>query len=150
MLKQRIEQDLKIAMLGGDKQRVSTLRVIKSAILYEEVAKGVREMGLKEEEIIAILAREAKKRQEAAEFYRKADEGARAEAELAEKSIIEAYLPEQLSDTDLRHIVDDAISAVGATSLQSIGQVISKVKQEVGGSADGARIARFVKEGLAT
>ncbi len=149
MLKERIEQDLKKAMLGGDKQRVSTLRVIKSAILYVEVAKGKREDGLSNEETIDLLSKEAKKRQETADLYFKAGEKERAEAELAEKAIIDGYLPEQLLDEDLKKIVQEAISSTGVTSVQQMGRVIGEVKKHAGNSADGGRIAKFVKEGLA-
>lgn len=148
MLKQHIEQDLKNAMLGGDKQRVSTLRVVKSAILYAEVAKGKRATGLNDAEIIDILSKEAKKRQETAELYQKAGESDRAATELAEKAIIELYLPEQLSDAELERIVQEAIHSTHAESAQQMGQVIGEVKKQVGASADGGRIARFVKERL--
>jgi uncharacterized protein YqeY len=148
MLKQRIEQDLKKAMLGGDKRSVSTLRVLKSAILYVEVAKGSRDVGLTDDEIVDVLSKEAKKRQDTAELYQKAGETSRAEEELSEKAIIEIYLPEQLSDDDLKRIVSEAIASTGAVSAQQMGQVIGRVKKQVGASADGTRIARFVKEGL--
>ena len=148
MLKQRIEQDLKDAMLGGDKQRVSTLRVIKSAILYVEVAKGIRDTGLGDDEVIELLSKEVKKRQETADLYKKAGEIKRSDVELSEKAIIEGYLPKQLSDDELKKVVRDAIASTGATSTQDMGKAIGEVKKRVGGSADGARIARFVKEGL--
>jgi uncharacterized protein YqeY len=149
MLKQRIEQDLKIALLGGDKQRVSTLRILKSVILYAEVAKGSRDVGLSDPEIIDLLVKEAKKRQDTADLYQKAGEDERAAVELAEKAIIDIYLPAQLSDEELEHIVKEAIMRIGAKSVQQMGQVIGEVKKQVGGSADGGRVARFVKEGLA-
>jgi uncharacterized protein YqeY len=148
MLKQQIEQDLKSAMLGGDKQKVSTLRIVKSAILYVEVAKGTRDKGLSDAEVIELLTKEAKKRQETAELYQKAGESERAATELNEKAIIDAYLPEQLSDNDLLKVVQGAITKSGANSMQQMGQVIGEVKKQVGASADGTRIARFVKEGL--
>lgn len=148
MLKKRIEQDLKDAMLGGDKQRVSTLRVVKSAILYAEVAKGSRGVGLSDPEIIELLSKEAKRRQDTAELYQNAGETERARAELAEREIIESYLPKQLSEAELERIVQKVITERRAISLQEMGQIIGEVKKRVGGSADGARIARIVKEGL--
>jgi uncharacterized protein len=148
MLKRRIEQDLKDAMLGGDKQRVSTLRILKSAILYVEVAKGSRETGLTDPEVVDILLKESKKRQEAADLYQKAAENERAEAELTEKAIIDTYLPKQLSDEELERIIKEVIESTGSTSIQQMGQVIAEVKKRVGGSAAGARVALIVKEGL--
>ncbi|HEV2403326.1 MAG TPA: GatB/YqeY domain-containing protein [Candidatus Saccharimonadales bacterium] len=148
MLKQRIDEDLKRAMLAGDQQQVATLRGLKSAILYAEVAKGAREKGLGNEEIIAIIAKEAKKRQESVDLYRQGGNSTRAETELAEKAIIENYLPQQLSDDELQKIVDAAIESSGAKSMQELGRVIATVKNQAQGAADGARIAQLVKERL--
>ncbi len=149
MLKQRIEQDLKAALLAGDKNKATTLRGLKSVILYAEVAQGVRQEGLKDEEIVALLAKEAKKRQESAALYTQGGSEERAAAELAEKAIIEAYLPKQLSDDALAAVVEEVIAALGAAGPQAMGQVITKVKEKTAGQADGGRIAATVKERLA-
>jgi uncharacterized protein YqeY len=148
MLKQQIDRDLKAALLAGDKDRVTTLRSIKSVILYAEVAKGARETGLEDDEIIALLAKEAKKRQESADLYNKGGASDRANKELAEKEMIEGYLPKQLSDAELSSIIDDVITALGAQGMQAMGQVIGQVKQKTAGQADGGRIAQMVKERL--
>jgi uncharacterized protein YqeY len=149
MLKQQIEQDLKQALLSGDKDRVTTLRGLKSVILYAEVAKGTRDEGLGDEEIIALFGKEAKKRQESADFFIKGGAEDRAAKELAEKQLIEGYLPQQLSDEDLTAIVDAAITEVNAEGLSAMGKVIGLVKQKAGATADGSRIAQSVKERLA-
>ena len=148
MLKQQIEQDLKAALLAGNKDLATTLRGLKSVILYAEVAKGVREKGLSDDEIVILLSKEAKKRQESADLYNKGASEVRAQAELVEKAVIEKYLPSQLDDAELRSIVDEAVSELGATSPQAMGQVIASVKQKVGASAEGSRVARFAKERL--
>jgi uncharacterized protein len=148
MLKQRIDQDLKVALLEGNKVLVTTLRGIKSVILYAEVAKGVRDEGLPDDEIIPLLAKEVKKRQESADLYKQGGSMERAEAELEEKKVIEQYLPRQLSDEDLAKVVDDVIARTEATGPAAMGQVIGGVKQQVGAQADGARIAAMVKERL--
>jgi uncharacterized protein YqeY len=148
MLKAHIDQDLKAALLAGDKTLATILRGLKSVILYAEVAKGSREQGLSDEEIMTLLSKEAKKRQESADLYLKGGDSARAEAELAEKKIIEAYLPQQLSDDELRKIIDGVVSELDATTMQAMGQVIGAVKQKAGPNADGARIAQAVKERL--
>ncbi|HEY5668052.1 MAG TPA: GatB/YqeY domain-containing protein [Candidatus Saccharimonadales bacterium] len=148
MLKQRLEQDLKQALLGGDRERATIIRGLKSVILYAEVEKGNREEGLDDEVIIALFAKEAKKRQESADLYQKAGEADRAVAELHEKAVIEEYLPKQLTNEELTAIVEKAIAEVGVSGPQAMGQVIGKVKAEVAGQADGARIARLVKEKL--
>ncbi len=148
MLKQQLEQDLKKALLGGDRERVTTLRGLKSVILYAEVEKGNREEGLDDESIVALFSKEAKKRQESADLYVKGGSQARADAELAEKAIIEEYLPKQLTDEELSAIVDEAISTLEASGPQAMGQVIGQVKQKTAGQADGGRIAQMVKERL--
>lgn len=148
MLKQQLEQDLKTALLAGDKDKATVLRSLKSVILYAEVAAGVRDKGLDDAVIIALFAKEAKKRQESAELYRQGAAEQRAAAELWEKEIIESYLPEQLSDEELASIVEDTIKSLNASGSQLMGQVIAAVKQKIGASADGSRIAAMVKERL--
>lgn len=148
MLKQRLEQDLKKALLAGDKQLATTLRSLKSVILYAEVAKGVREEGLGDDDILTLFAKEAKKRQESADLYQKAGDETRTNAELAEKRIIEGYLPEQLDDATLIEIIDGIITELGVSGPQAMGQVIGQVKQKTANQADGARIAQLVKQRL--
>lgn len=148
MLEQKIEQDIKTALLAGDAQRVSVLRGLKSALLNEKVAKGKRDSGLSDDEVLAILGKEAKKRQESADLYKQGDDETRQQAELAEKRIIEAYLPAQLSEEEVAKLVDAAIATTGAQGPKAMGQVIGRVKQQAGASADGALIARLAKEKL--
>ena len=94
------------------------------------------------------MAREAKKRTESAELYEKGGSGERAQTELNERSLIEQYLPKQLSTAELEGIVTQTISELGISNLSGMGQVISAVKQKTSGSADGAVIAKAVKEKL--
>ena len=149
MLEERIEQDIKAALLGGDAARVSTLRGVKSVLLNEKVAKGKRESGLSDDEVLALLGKEAKKRQESADLYVQGGSQERADKELAEKAIIEEYLPAQLSEAEIGELVDAAIAETGASGPQAMGQVIGKVKQQAGAAADGAVIAKIAKERLA-
>jgi len=148
MLKTRIDQDLKAALLAGDKTLATTLRNIKSAILYAEVAQGARDRGLSDEEIVALLTKEAKKRQESADLYKQGGNDEKAEAELAEKRIIEGYLPKQLTDDELIDLIDIVIKELGASGTTAMGQVIGVVKQRAAGQADGARIAQLAKQQL--
>ncbi len=147
-IKQRIEQDLKSAMLAGDKQLVSTLRVVKSAILYVEVAKDARSTGLTDPEIVTILSKESKKRQESADLYAQGGSHDRATSEMEEKAIIDRYLPQQLGLPEIQVLVEEAISELGATDKKLMGQVISLVKERSLGAADSALIAKLVKEKL--
>ena len=147
-IKAQIDHDLKQAMLAGDKTLVMTLRGVKSAILYAEVAEGARDSGLPEEELMALLTKEAKKRQESADMYRQGGSEDRAAAEETEKTVIEKYLPAQMSDEDLEMLVTTVITETEATGLQAMGQVIAEVKKRSGGQADGGRIAKITKEKL--
>ena len=146
MLKQQIEQDLKTALLARDKERAEVLRGLKSAILYEEVAKNARETGLPEESVLGVMSREAKKREESAKMYEQAGESERAKTERAEKAIIEVYLPSQLSDEELAGVIDGVLASMGEGA--QMGQIIGAVKQKVGAQADGSRIAAAVKAKL--
>jgi uncharacterized protein len=149
MLEERLEQDIKSALLAGDAPRVSTLRQIKSVLLNVKVATGKRESGLSDDEVLPILAQEAKKRQESADLYIQGGNQERAAAELAEKTIIKNYLPAQLSEGEIMKLVEKAIAETGANGPQAMGSVIGQVKKSAGPAADGATIARLVKEKLA-
>lgn len=146
MLKDRLNQSLKNAMLAGDKDRTEVLRGLKAAILQEEVAKGIRGSGLPDDQIEQVFAREVKKRAEAADIYSSNNRQELADTELSQKVIIEEFLPKQLTDAELAEIVVAAIAEVGAGA--QMGPVIGKVKTKVGQSADGARIAAAVKAKL--
>ena len=148
-LKQTFTDDLKAAMLAGDVLRVETIRGLKSVILYAEVAAGKRDEGLDDQTIETLLAKEAKKRQESADLYIQGGAADKADKELSEKAIIEEYLPERMSEQDTVVLVDKIIAELGVSGMQAMGQVIGKVKQAAGSSADGALIAKIVKEKLA-
>ena len=147
-IKEQIERDLKMAMLAGDKTLVTTLRGLKSAILYIEVAEGSRDSGLSDEVVTSLLQKEAKKRQESAEMYRKGKSAPKAEAEDAEYQVIQKYLPTQLTEAEVKSIVEQQADVLDIHSLQQMGQLIGAVKQASKGAADGALIARLTKEYL--
>ena len=148
MLEQKLEQDIKTALLAGDSQRVSVLRGLKATLLNVKVATGKRDSGLSDEEVLAAFAKESKKRQESAELYKQGGDQGRADAELAEKAIIDAYLPAQMSEAELGQLIDEVIKQSAASGPQAMGQVIGQVKAKAGATAEGAVIARLVKEKL--
>ena len=148
VLKDKINNDLKTALLGGDHFKTEVLRSIKAVILNEEVSQGKREDGLEDSVIEQLLAREAKKRNESAMIYDSADRPELADKERAELVIINQYLPDQLSEDDIRAVVIKYIEELGVNNPSGFGQVIGAVKKELGNSADGALIARLVKEAL--
>lgn len=148
-LRQRLEDDVKAAMIAGDKLRVETLRGLKTVVLYADVATKTRDTGgIDDEAITSLFAKEAKKRQESADLYVKGGSQERADKELAEKKIIEEYLPAQLGDEELTTLIDEAITQTGAVGPQDMGKVIGAVKAKAGNSADGAKVAQLVKERL--
>lgn len=147
-LKSQIDNDVKAALLGGDRFRADVLRGLKAVILNEEVAKGKRDEGLDDTTIEQLIAREVKKRLDSVQQYTAAARPELAETEQAEAKILEAYLPEQLSEADVQKLIDETIGELGVSGPQAMGQVIGAVKAKVGNSADGATIARLVKEAL--
>jgi uncharacterized protein YqeY len=146
----QLQSDLKAAMLSGDKNKVEVLKGIKSALQYEAVNMKSDDRTLNDEQIQKVIARESKKRAETAELYKNAGETDRANKELAEKEIIDAYLPKQLSEGEIAKVVEEEITSTGASSTAEMGKVIGAVRGKLGASADGAVIARLVKEKLSS
>ncbi len=149
MLEQKLEQDIKTALLAGDSTKATTLRGLKATLLNVKVAEGKRDSGLKDEEVQAVFAKQAKQRQESADMYIQGGNQTKADEELVEKAIIEEYLPKQLSEEEISKMIDEAIVSTGAAGPAGMGQVIGQVKSKAGASADGAVIARLAKEKLA-
>jgi hypothetical protein len=144
-LKETISDDIKTALLSGDRFRGEILKNFKAAILNEEVAKNKRDEGLSDDEVEQLLAREIKKRNESAELFKSAGREELAENENKEKDILSAYMPAQLSEVEIRNTVLEIISNLENPNM---GQVIGAVKAKLGNSADGATVARIVKESL--
>jgi uncharacterized protein YqeY len=147
-LKKRIDSDLKAALLGGNRFEGEVLRGLKAAILNEEVAGGKREQGLADEDIEKTIAREVKKRQESVRLYEENNRPELADTERREAAVLERYLPQQLAEAEVLEIVEQTIDEMGATGMQAMGMVIKAVKDKVGNTADGATVARLVKEKL--
>lgn len=141
-IEQQIEADIKTALLAGEKDKATTLRTIKSVFLSAKVAAGTRDTGLSDDQAIALLAKEAKKRQESADMYMQGGSADRAAAELAEKQLIENYLPAQLGADEISAVVDEVMAGMAEPAM---GPVIAAVKQKTAGAADGALIAQIVR-----
>lgn len=148
VLKDRIAADLKSAMLARDEVKVQTLQGLKSAILYEEVAKNVRDIGLDESQIEQVVARESKKRDEAAALFEKGGNAESAAKERTEKEILSVYLPEQVSEAEILAVVREVIAELKPEGPKDMGRVIGAVKGKLGNAADGAVVAKLVKESL--
>lgn len=135
---EQVQSDVNAALKAGDRERVGTLRMVASEL--QKAAKG----GDADE--IAVLQRERKRRVESAEAYREAGRDDLADAEEREAALIDEYLPEQLSDDELRAIVGDVVAASGASSPKEMGRVMAEAMPRVKGRADGKRVSAVVKE----
>ena len=147
-LKAQLDNDIKAALLGGDRFRGEVLRNLKAAVLNEEVAQGKRDEGLEDAAIEQLIAKEVKKRADSAVQFEAAGRPELVENENAEAAILSEYLPEQLSEDEIATVIDAMIADLGVSGPQAMGQVIGAVKGKLGSSADGAVIARLVKEKL--
>ena len=147
-MKDKLAQDLKAAMLARDSFLVDTLKGLKAAILNQEIASGKRESGLSDEEIETLLAKESKKREEAAGLYEQGGNVEMADKERREKAVIQAYLPKQLSEEEISQLVEEAIEQTGASEAKDMGKVIGAVKAKAGNSAEGSLIAKIAKSKL--
>lgn len=147
-IKDRINSDLKTALLASDKPTTTTLRGLKSVILDAEIKEGKRDSGLPEDAVTQLLVKQVKQRRESIDMYDQAGAKDKADIERAEIECIAKYLPEQMSEDEVKVLVDKAVEAAGEVSMQQMGQIIGQVKAKAGPSADGAVIARLVKERL--
>jgi uncharacterized protein YqeY len=136
----QVQDDVKIALKAGDRERVHALRLIADALQKAEKDDGG--------DPVEVLQRERKRRLEAADAYADGGRDDLAGSERQEAELIESYMPEQLSDDELHGIVGDAVAESGATSPREMGQVMSLVMPHVKGRADGKRVSAAVKEML--
>ena len=141
-----LEQEVKAAMLARDADRRDALRLILSSL---RSAEKDLQRPLSHEEELQVLQRERKKRNEAADAFRSAGREAQAEKEEAELAVLEAFMPEPISEEELERIVDDAIAENGASSLRDMGRVMADVMPQIAGRADGSAVSQFVREKLA-
>jgi len=141
-IKTKLENDLKDAMRAGDDLKKRTLRMVLSAIKLAEVDKG---SSLDESVIISILQKEVKSRHETIDEAKRANRPELANAAYDEISVLEAYLPQQLSDEDLEELVRQVIQETGVTTPAGMGNVMKSVMPQVQGRADGARVSQIVR-----
>ena len=139
---EQVQDDVKAAMKAGEKDKVGRLRMVVAALQAEaKEGKG---------DEVAALQRERKRRLDAAEAYRDGDREKAAEDEEAEAKLIEAYLPEQLSDDDLSELVAAAVDETGASEQKDMGNVMKALMPKVAGRADGKRVSAAVREKLSS
>ncbi len=144
-LKDTINNDVKEAMRAKDKERLSTLRLITSAIKQIEVDER---KDLNDDDVIAILTKMVKQRKDSIDQYTKGDRPDLAEKEQAEVEIVQIYLPAQLSDEEIAAMIDQAIADTGAESMKDMGKVMGKLKGQLAGRADMGAVSGKIKAKL--
>ena len=142
----RLEQELKEAMLARDDERRNALRLLLSSL---RGAEKELQRPLHDDEELQVLQRERKRRLEAAEAFRDGGRAEQAAAEERELEVLAEFMPEQLGEDELEEIVDSAIAEVGATSMRDFGRVMADVMPQVSGRADGSAVSQIVREKLA-
>ena len=147
-LKDRLRSDLTDAIRSRDQLRADTLRMVLTSVTTEEVA-GTEARQLSDDEVLKVVAKEAKKRREASSAYTGAGRAELAAREDAELVVIEAYLPAQLTDEEIEALVVQAVAETGATGMPQLGLVMKTVQPRVAGRADGGRVAAIVRKVLA-
>ena len=146
-LAEKLTNDYKEALKSGDKNKVSILRIIKAAIKNKEIEKG---SPLSDEEISAILRSFVKRANESIEQFAKAGRADLAEKEKQELAVIQTYLPQQLGEDEIRSLIKQAVSEVGAAGPTDMGKVMKAVMAKTRGQADGKLVNNLVKEILGT
>ena len=145
-LVERLEGEVKDAMLARDAPRRDALRLILNSL---RGAEKDLQRPLSDDEELQVLQRERKRRLEAAEAFRGGDREEQAEKEERELAVLQEYMPAPLSEEELEDIIDDVIAEVGATSLRQLGRVMADVMPQVAGRADGSTVSQLVREKLA-
>ena len=146
-IKAQLKLDLTEAIRSRNEIVSGTIRMVLTAITNEEVA-GKEARQLSEDEVIAVLSREAKKRREAAEAFADAGRADKATLEKAEGEVIAKYLPAQLSEDDIKKIIAAAVASTGASGPGDMGKVMGAIKPQIAGKADGALVSSLVKAAL--
>jgi len=146
-LEEKISKDLTLALKAGDKKRRQVLSLVKAALANARIA--AKKDKLSDEEVITVLAREAKSRKEAAADFRKGHAEERAKDEEAEAAIIATYLPAQMSTDEVEKKVDEVIAKLNATDIKQMGQVMGALSKELKGQADLKMVNQLVQKKLA-
>lgn len=148
MLKDKIQENLADAMRSKDEEKLSTIRMLKSAIQYHEIQKGGAGYTATDDDVIEVVGREIKKRRESIELYEKGQRQELADKEKRELEILQGYLPEQMSEDEIKKLVTEAIAQTNATTIADMGKVMGALMPKTKGKADGQLISSIVREKL--
>ena len=147
-LQQRVDEDLKKAMRARDAVKVGALRMVKSALEYAAIEKSGKEAELNDAEAAQVVRKQVKQRQDSVESFEKGGRAELAAKEREELSILQSYLPQQMSADELSKIVREAIAEVGASSKAQMGMVMKTLQTKVAGRADGKTLSAEVQKQL--
>jgi len=146
MLEEKIQSDMKEALKAGDKDKVSTLRMVMSEMKNKKIEDGTEE--LDDAKVVSLMQKKARQHKESIEKFREGGRDDLAEKETRELAVIEEYLPEEMAEEELTGIISGVIEETGASSARDMGRVMKEVISRVQGRADGKVISRIVKEKL--
>lgn len=148
MLKQNFQEDLKQSMLAKSELKTSVLRLLLSAINYYEIGKGGAGYEATDEDVLSVIQKEAKQRRESIEQFKAGGRQDLADKETQELAILQIYLPEQMSDEEVKKLVIEAIKETEAQTVQDMGKVMGALMPKTKGKADGSLVSNLVKEAL--
>ena len=149
MTKQKLQEELKQAMLARNVLKTSVLRLLISAITYYEIQKGGAGYQASDEDVLSVIQKEAKQRNDSIEQFKNAGRQELVDKETKELKMLKVYLPQQMGEEEVRKLVKSAIDEAKATSVKDIGKVMSVLMSQIKGKADGGLVSRIVKESLA-
>jgi len=145
-LEHLINQDLKEAMFAKDRQKLAALRAIKAALLLEKTGGSVGDAEIPESVELKLLQKQVKQRRDTAKIYREQNRPELAEEEEYQAAIIEKYLPEQMSEEEVKAVVEKVIADTGASSMKDMGRVMGMVSKQLAGKADNKMVSVLVKQ----
>ena len=148
MDKQKLQEELKQSMLAKDELRTSVLRLLLSAINYYEIQKGGAGYTASEEDVLSVIQKEAKQRRDSIEEFKKAERQELVDKETGELNILQAFLPQQMGEDEIRSIVEQTITETNASSIQDMGKVMGALTGKLKGKADMGMVSQIVRTKL--
>jgi uncharacterized protein YqeY len=148
MLKKKLQEELKQSMLARTELKTSVLRMLLSALNYYEIQKGGAGYEATDEDVLTIIQKEAKQRRDSIEEFKKANRMELVDKETKELEMLQAYLPQQMSEDEIKSLVKDTVNQTGAKTITDMGKVMGALMQKVKGKADGGLVSKIVREFL--
>ena len=148
MDKVKLQEEIKQSMLAKNELKTSVLRMLISAVNYYEIQKGGAGYSATAEDVLSMIGSQVKQRRDSIEEYTKANRPELAQKEQQELEILQTYMPEQMSEEEVKQLVEEAVSQSGATTIQDMGKVMGILMPKVKGKADGSLVSNLVKQAL--